>query len=70
MGQYQKAIAAFNSVLHYTRSYKLDDALIMNGIIHLKLGNKTMARENFQELISKYPDSEYASKAMRYLGRL
>lgn len=70
MGDYRDAIDAFSAVLNYGSSYKYDDALIMNGLIYMKLGNKSSARENFQQLVSKYPDSEYAPKAMRYLGRL
>lgn len=70
MGDYRKAIDAFNSVMRYRTSYKFDDALLMSGLCHLKLGDRDTARENFQLLVSRYPDSEYAPKAMRYLGRL
>jgi len=70
MGKHREAINAFAAVLDYRTSYKYDDALIMNGLIFMKLGNKTSARDNFQQLVSKYPDSEYAPKAMRYLGQL
>ena len=70
MKQYQEALNAFNSVMSYRTSYKFDDALIMSGICHLRLGDRTTARENFQQLVSRFPDSEYAPKAMRYLGRL
>lgn len=70
MGKYSDAIAAFNKVMNYKSSYKFDDALIMNGVVYMKMGNKSAARENFQKLVSQYPTSEYAPKAMRYLGRL
>jgi|GEM_PF-350146 len=70
MGRHSEAIAAFNKVLNYNSSYKLDDALIMSGIVNLKIGNENDARQNFQRLVSNFPDSEYAPKAMRYLGRL
>ena len=68
--QYRQAIDAFRAVLNYKSSYKFDDALLMSGICYLKLGDSATARENFQQLVSRYPDSEYAPKAMRYLGRL
>jgi tol-pal system protein YbgF len=68
--QYRDAVNAFHAVLNYKTSYKFDDALLMSGIVHLKLGDRTTARDNFQQLVSRYPDSEYAPKAMRYLGRL
>ncbi len=70
MGNHREAINAFSAVMRYRNSYKFDDALLMNGICHMKMGDKNSARENFQELVSRYPDSEYAPKAMRYLGML
>ena len=70
MGMYGEAINAFNAVMNYGSSYKFDDALIMSGLCNLKIGNKSKARDDFQTLVSQFPDSEYAPKAMRYLGRL
>lgn len=70
MKQYRDAINAFSSVMNYRTSYKFDDALLMSGICYLKMGDRNTARENFTQLVSKYPDSEYAPKAMRYLGSL
>ncbi|MBN1894346.1 tetratricopeptide repeat protein [bacterium] len=67
---YRAALEAFDAVLAYHQSYKFDDALIMGGLVNLKLGDVNAARDSFQELVSRYPNSEYASKAMRYLGRL
>ncbi len=69
-GNYRQAIDAFTAVMQYRSSYKFDDALLMNGICYLKIGDKNTARDHFQELVSRYPDSEYAPKAMRYLGML
>ncbi len=68
--QYREAINAFRNVLQYQSSYKFDDALLMSGICYMKLGDHVTARDNFQQLVSRFPDSEYAPKAMRYLGRL
>ncbi|MDM7925302.1 MAG: tetratricopeptide repeat protein [bacterium] len=70
MGDYRSALSAFKTVLSYSTSYKLDDALIMSGLCYLKLGDSSTARTQFQELVSQYPQSEYAPKAMRYLGTL
>jgi tol-pal system protein YbgF len=70
LGEYGNAIDAFNQVMRYRSSYKLDDALLMSGLCYMKMGDRNTARDNFQELISRYPDSEYAPKAMRYLGSL
>jgi tol-pal system protein YbgF len=69
-GEYSKAIAEFQKVMQYRQSYKFADALIMSGLCYLKMGESATARSKFQELIDRYPDSEYAPKAMRYLGSL
>ncbi len=68
--RYREAIDAFRTVLQYQSSYKFDDALLMSGICYMKLGDNITARDSFQQLVSRFPDSEYAPKAMRYLGRL
>lgn len=68
--RYSDAITAFNRVMQYGSSYKFDDALIMSGIVYMKIGDKQTAKQQFQELVSRYPKSEYAPKAMRYLGSL
>ncbi len=70
LGDYSKAIQAFSRVMDYRSSYKFDDALIMTGLVNMKLGDNDTAKQKFQELVNRYPDSEYAPKAMRYLGRL
>lgn len=70
MRDYRRAINAFQEVMNYRRSYKFDDALIMSGLSYMRLGDSIMAREHFQQLISRFPESEYTPKAMRYLGQL
>jgi len=69
-GNYSAALEAFKSVMRYKKSYKFDDAMLMTGICYMKMGNNSTAKDNFQNLVNKYPDSEYAAKAMRYIGRL
>jgi tol-pal system protein YbgF len=66
-GQYADAVKSFEEVLTFDKSSKLDDALIMCGISYLKLGNPAKANEKLQELISKYPNSEYSGKARRLI---
>jgi tol-pal system protein YbgF len=70
VGNYRKALAEFAVVMTYKRSYKFDDALLMSGLCYMRLGETGNARTQFQELVSRYPDSEYAPKAMRFLGNL
>jgi len=69
-GNYSAALEAFKNVMRYKKSYKFDDAILMTGICYMKMGNNNTAKEKFQSLVNKYPDSEYAAKAMRYIGRL
>ena len=70
MKKYPDALNSFNQVLQYSSSYKLDDALIMSGIVYMRMGDKQTAKQQFQQLVSRFPKSEYAPKAMRYLGSL
>jgi outer membrane protein assembly factor BamD (BamD/ComL family) len=39
----------------------------MAGIAYLKLGNADKAAQKFQELLQKFPGSEYAGKARKLL---
>jgi len=69
-GDCAKAASAFTSVLEYKLSSKYDDALLMNGICQLELGNHTKAKEYFSELVTDYPESEHVSRANNYLQTL
>lgn len=67
MGNYEEAIGAFQSVLQYPESPKKDDALLMLGQSYMNLNRPQDARSSFQELLNKYPGSEYVSRAQNYL---
>ena len=67
---YGNAAAAFGSVLQYKLSSKYDDALLMNGICQLELGNQSLAKQYFSELVTEFPDSEFVPKANNYLQTL
>jgi len=67
LNNYAAALETFEKVLSFEKSHKLDDALIMAGLCYLRLGDNDKATQNFQELLNKYPDSEFADKAKRYL---
>ncbi|MDZ7261420.1 MAG: tetratricopeptide repeat protein, partial [candidate division KSB1 bacterium] len=68
-GNYTAAIDAFQKVLNYPQSFKRDDALLMLGRCYLEMGNKELAHQMFDQLIQEFPDSEYISKAERYVGQ-
>ena len=65
---YDQAIEAFERTLQYTNSPKADDAMIMLGLAYKRLSQNELAQQYFQRLLDEYPDSEYATRAMRYLG--
>ena len=67
---YASALEAFKNVAKYKSSPKLDDSLLMSGLCYLKLGDGGKAKQKFQELLQKYPKSEYRGKARRYLQSL
>ena len=70
MKNYSAAIEAFKNVTKHKTSHKYDDALLMAGISYLKLGDGTQAKLQFEELLDKFPNSEYSGKARRYLQSL
>lgn len=70
LGNFKQAIVEFEKVLSYEDSNKKDDAQLKLGISYLKEGDRVKAREEFQRLISNFPDSEYVSKAQNYLTNL
>ncbi|MBN2011973.1 tetratricopeptide repeat protein [candidate division KSB1 bacterium] len=64
---YEAAIQAFKQVQNYQHSWKLDDALLMLGRCYLKIGDADNAYQNFEQLLERFPDSEFAEKAKFYL---
>jgi tol-pal system protein YbgF len=68
--KYADAIAAFDRVLSYAKSPKADDAQLKIGLCYLKLGKKTHARESLNQLISRFPASEYVPRAKKYLAEI
>ncbi len=69
MGNYEQAIISFEQVFSFTNSNKDDDAQLKLGICYHKLNNQEKAKEEFQRLITYYPDSEYVSIARSYLNK-
>jgi tol-pal system protein YbgF len=67
---YVNATHAFEQVLNYENSNKSDDALLMLGRCYIKLGDKQMAAQMFQQLMNSYPDSEYFERAQRYASSM
>jgi tol-pal system protein YbgF len=70
MGKYAQAIAEFEKVFTFSRSNKSDAALLKLGLCYLLMGDRQQARSEFEQLIANYPNSQYVSKARKYLTRL
>ncbi len=70
LGNYNQAIIEFTKVFSFANSNKMDDAQLKLGLCYLRLGDRERARQEFERLISDYPNSEYISKAQQYLSKL
>lgn len=67
---FASATEAFELVLSYEKSHKKDDALLMLGRCYIKLGDKQLAAQMFEQLMSNYPDSEYFERAQQYASSI
>jgi len=67
---YGKRIIEFTKVFSFNKSNKMDDAQLKLGLCHWKLGDQVKARQEFEQLISGYPNSEYVEKARQFLSKL
>ncbi len=67
---YQNAISAFEKVLNYQNSPKIDDTLMMLGKCNLNVGDQESARKYLTQLVEQFPTSEYVVKAEEYLAKL
>jgi len=70
LGDYTRAVAAFEKVFSFTNSNKSDDAQLKLGLCYLRLNDVARAREELERLIGNYPKSEYISVAQRFLNKL
>ena len=69
LGDYTQAIAEFEKVYSYSKSNKIDAAILKLGLSYRRLRNNEMARSQFEQLIANYPKSEYVDRARRYLNQ-
>jgi len=69
LGNYDQALVEFEKVFSYANSNKADAAQLKIGLCYLKLGKKEQARKAWERLLQKYPNSEYANLARRYLAK-
>lgn len=70
-GEYDDAVQAFDMVLEkYEESDKTPDAHYMKAMSYAKMGQKSKARDEFNTLIKRYPESELSAKAKTQLRSL
>jgi len=69
-GELKAAIDAFEQVLVYAESPKMDDALLMLGKCYFKMGDYANAKKLFRQLIDQHPESEYLDKADSFLEQM
>tara|TARA_B110000483_G_C18195830_1_gene542932 strand:+ start:1911 stop:2720 length:810 start_codon:yes stop_codon:yes gene_type:complete len=70
LGDYARAIEAFQKVFSYIRTDKGDDAQFRIGLCYLRLGDSFQAVAEFKKLSVIYPDSEYIVRANTELRKL
>jgi len=69
LGRYQEAVMAFEKVFTFPQSNKNDWAQFKIGQSYFKMGNRERARQEFQQLIDNYSDSELVPRARNYLAQ-
>lgn len=68
--QYDSAIAQFKKVFEFKWSEKKDDAQIMIANSYFASGDKKTAKEEYEQLIKKYPASPFVKRAKARLANL
>jgi len=66
---FNQAIVEFTKVFSFNNSNKADAAQLKLGLCYVRLGETVKAREEFQRLITDYPDSEFVARARKYLAQ-
>lgn len=70
MGEFASSIKSYERVLAFKNSSKADDALFKTGVTYNKMGQQTLARQELEKLINRYPASEYVGRAKKYLEEI
>ena len=69
--RYEEAILEYQKVVDgFPQSYKVPAALLKQGLAFLRIGDTEAARILFKKILSRYPRSEQAPLARKYLKRL
>lgn len=69
LGEYQTALIEFEKVSNFINSNKEDAALLKIGLCYEKLSQNDSAKQTFQRILDKYPNSEFVSLAQQLLAK-
>lgn len=70
MGNFEKALEAFNKVFNYPESNKLADAHFKVGLTYLRMKNTDSAKEELRAVVQNYPGTDAAKHARAELSKL
>jgi len=70
LGNFEKALDAFNKVFSYQNSNKLSDAHYKVAKTYERMGNKNAARDEYKAVIQNFPGTTAAEHAKTELGKL
>jgi len=70
LGEFPSAIKSYEKVLTFKSSSKADDAQFKLGVTYNKMGQQTLAKQELNKLINRYPASEYVSRTKKLLDEI
>lgn len=70
LGEFPSALKSYEKVLTFKSSSKADDAQFKLGVTYNKMGQQTLAKQELDKLINRYPASEYVSRAKKMLDEI
>jgi len=70
LGDYSRAIAAFQKVFTYSNTEKADDSQFQIGNCYVKMGDRQRAVVEYKKVEELFPESEYVPKAHAELQKL
>lgn len=59
LGKYTNALETLHLVKPLSESNKVDDSLILTGLIYRNIGRESKAQEAFAQVVNTFPESEY-----------
>ena len=67
LADYRRSINEFEKVFNFPGTNKADDAQFKLGLCYINIGQNNKAKQELENLIEFYPDSEYIDRSRDYL---